>query len=161
MTDHLWYFGYGSNMSRAIFLEMRQMQPLQARPAFVDGHRLCFNIPVGPGERGVANLEAHPPARTWGVVYQLTVADFDRLDHTEGVGVGLYRRLPIEVVDSGGERIAALTYQSTRITEGRKPSPRYIGLLLDGAREHSLPEEYIAYLNSFELAVDEREGGRG
>ncbi|HVM97343.1 MAG TPA: gamma-glutamylcyclotransferase family protein [Candidatus Acidoferrales bacterium] len=159
--SHLWYFGYGSNMSRAIFLERRKMQPLEARPGFVDGHRLCFNIPVGPGERGVANLEPEQGARTWGVLYHLTIDDFDRLDQTEGVGFGLYRRAAIDVVTIDDQRIAAFTYQSAMVTEGRKPSPRYIGLLLDGAREHALPDHYIDYLQSFELAVDERDvGGR-
>jgi cation transport regulator ChaC len=158
--EPLWYFGYGSNMSRAIFLELRQMRPLDVRPGFLDGHRLCFNIPVGPGERGVANLEAHPGARTWGVLYHLTTADFDRLDTTEGVGFGLYRRLAVDVVATTNERVAAFTYQSSVVSDGRKPSPRYIGLLLDGAREQALPAEYVTFLQSFELAEDERQPGQ-
>jgi hypothetical protein len=41
---------------------------------------------------------------------------------------------------------------------GRKPSRRYLRLLLDGAREHGLPEEWIRHLEGLELAVDERLG---
>ena len=31
-----------------------------------------------------------------------------------------------------------------------------MGLLLDGARKHGLPEDYVASLRAFELAHDER-----
>jgi len=34
---------------------------------------------------------------------------------------------------------------------------RDIGLLLEGARQHGLPPDYVQFLESFELAVDERE----
>ena len=39
---------------------------------------------------------------------------------------------------------------------GRKPSARYLGLLLEGAREHGLPADYVAQLEKLELAHDER-----
>src|SRR2546425_165870 len=68
----LWYFGYGSNMHRSIFHERRRMQPLATRWGWLEGYRLRFNIPVGPGERACANLELQPEARTCGVLYLLT-----------------------------------------------------------------------------------------
>jgi len=71
--------------------------------------------------------------------------------------MGIYRRAPIEVLAIDGERLAAFTYQSTTpLDPSRKPSVRYIGLLVGGARHHGLPEEYVKYLESFELAHDER-----
>lgn len=161
MTEGIWYFGYGSNMSRAIFLERRGMRPLATGWGWLEGHRLCFNLPIGPGERGVANLQPEPGARTCGVLYLLTAEDLERLDRSEGVHVGLYRRLPIHVAIDGEERVAAFTYHSTFASAGRKPSARYIGLLLDGARENGLPEEYLSFLQGFELAFDEREAARG
>ena len=157
MADEpIWYFAYGSNMCRAIFLDRRQMRPLHTRWGWLPDYEMCFNIPVGPGERGVANVEPRSGMRTCGVLYGLTPADFDRLDRTEGVHVGLYRRIPVEVV-AGEECVAAFTYHSSLTQAGRKPSPRYMGLLLDGARQHALPLEYICYLQSIELAREERE----
>ena len=47
---------------------------------------------------------------------------------------------------------------SSRTAEGRKPSARYMGLILDGARAHALPDGWIAALEASELAVDERDG---
>jgi cation transport regulator ChaC len=155
--DAIWYFGYGSNMSRSIFVERRRMRPLATRSARLDDYRLCFNIPIGPGERGVANLQAQTGARTHGVLYLLAAADFDRLDRTEGVQFGVYRRIPVEVTLDDAQRVAAVTYQSSLTQDARKPSARYMGLLLEGARQHGLPGEYLRFLQSFELAHDERE----
>jgi cation transport regulator ChaC len=153
----LWYFAYGSNMQRATFLERRRMQPIAVRWGWLHDHRLCFDLPVGPGERGVANVVRSIGDRVCGVLYQLTAAEFDRLDLTEGVPAGLYRRLRVDVVDGAGERLDALAYGSTISVPGRRPSARYLGLLLEGARENGLPAEWIELLARLDLAIDERE----
>ena len=155
-SETIWYFSYGSNMHREIFASRRAMRPLATCCGHLENYRLCFNLPIGKGERGVANVEPETGARVCGVLYLLPPAEFDRLDRTEGVHFGAYDRIPVEVVTAGGERVGAFTYRSGRTREGRKPSPRYMGLLLDGARQHGLPAEYVGFLESFELARDER-----
>ena len=151
-----WYFGYGSNMNRGIFENRRGMRPIQARTALLENYRLCFNLPIGRGERGVANLEPQLGARTWGVLYLITTEQSEHLDRTEGVSSGGYRRIPVSLIVDGNEQISAFTYQSVRVNWERKPSQRYISLLIEGAVQHGLPADYIAYLRRFELAVDER-----
>lgn len=153
---HLWYFGYGSNMERATFLGRRRMQGRRAEAARLDGWALAFDLPVGKGERAVANLRQADAVHTWGVAWEIPARQAAHLDRTEGVPHGAYRRLTIEVVTRAGERIEAFTYQSRRGQPGRKPSPRYMGLLLNGALEHRLPADWVAYLRAFELAADER-----
>src|SRR5260221_9999922 len=133
-----WYLAYGSNMNRDIFETRRGMRPIDARPAMLENYRLRFNLAIGPGERGVANLESQAGARTWGVLYLITVEQGEHLDRTEGVPRA-YRRIPISVTVDSGEQIAAFTYQSDRISLARKPSPRYAGLLIEGALQHGLP----------------------
>ena len=160
LTDPVWYFAYGSNMSRAIFCERRGMSPTVSRWGVLDGFRLCFDLPIGAGERGVANVVPEPGARTFGVLHLLTSAELDRLDRTEGVHVGLYQRVVVDVAGADGGRVAAVTYRSTWASPGRKPSARYLGLLLTGAREHALPDEWIRFLEGHELAWDERETER-
>lgn len=154
-----WYFAYGSNMQRATFVERRGMRPTAVRRAYVDGRRLCFDLPIGPGERGVANLVADAAARTWGVVYRLEPEACDVLDRTEGVDRGFYRRIAIEATTDDGARLAAFAYQGEARDPRRKPSARYLGLLLAGARELGLPPDYVEWLAAFPLAVDERAAG--
>jgi cation transport regulator ChaC len=153
----LWYFGYGSNLHRSIFFDRRGMRPLDVRRGRVEGYVLRFNLPVGPGERAVANVEAQAGAYTWGVAYLLRPEECERLDRSEGVPAGIYQRVPVEILVDGDERLPGFTYRSSRVTDGRKPSARYMGLILEGARAHTLPDEWIAWLEGFELAVDERE----
>ena len=151
-----WYFAYGSNMNRGIFESRRGMRPIHAQPALLENYLLRFNLAIGRGERGVANLEPQAGARTWGVLYSITIEQAEHLDRTEGVSRGVYRRIPVLAIVDCSEQIAAFTYQSDRISLGRKPSPRYIGLLIEGAVQHGLPPGYLRYLRSFELAADER-----
>jgi gamma-glutamylcyclotransferase len=156
IRDPIWYLGYGSNMNRRIFEDRRGIRPMRAQPALLEDYLLSFNLPIGHGERGVANLESRVGARTWGVLYLITPEQSEHLDRTEGVPRGAYRRIQISAVVEGGGQVACFTYQSDRISRGRKPSPRYIGLLIEGAAQHGLPPDYLDYLESFALAVDER-----
>ena len=55
-----------------------------------------------------------------------------------------------------GEHLPAFTYRSSLSKPERKPSARYMRLLLKGAADHGLPPEYVRFLESFELAHDER-----
>jgi hypothetical protein len=153
----LWYFAYGSNLDRGTFLGRRRMQPLATGIGVLRDYELCFDLPIGPGERGVANVAPRPGDEVWGALYRLSHADAVRLDATEGVDKGVYRRLAVEVVTPAGERVAAFTYRSEFSRPGRKPSRRYLGLLLAGARELALPEAWIARLHAWPLALDERE----
>ena len=70
--------------------------------------------------------------------------------------MGGYRRIPVSLVVDDDEQISAFAYQSVRVNWERKPSQRYISLLIEGAVQHGLPADYIVYLRRFELAVDER-----
>src|SRR5215469_18572605 len=151
-----WYLAYGSNMNRSIFESRRGIRPIQAQPALLENYRLRFNLAIGLGERGVANLEYQAGARTWGVLYLIAVEQSEHLDRTEGVPRGAYRRIPVRAFIDGSESIAAFTYQSDRISLRRKPSPRYIGLMIEGATQHGLPPGYLQYLRNFDLATDER-----
>ena len=156
MNPH-WYFAYGSNMQGATFRGRRGMQPLESRAGLLRGYRLCFDIPIGAGRRGVANLAIEEAASVWGVLHLLNPEQHELLDRTEGVPGGLYRRIVVEVETASGV-IAAETYISEIRDAARLPSHRYRGLLLEGAREHGLPADYVDVLEALELAWDEREG---
>lgn len=151
----LWYFAYGSNLDPRTFVGRRRMRPLEVRTVRLDGWRLVFDLPVGPGERAVANLLAEEGALVRGVAYRISAAQAEHLDRTEGVPKA-YRRETVELVAAGDVRAAGFTYVSPHRAAGRKPSERYMNLLLQGARHHGLPAAWIAYLRDFELAVDER-----
>ena len=155
-----WYFAYGSNLDPRTFLGRRRMRPLDTTVAKLRDWALCFDLAVGKSDRGVANLYPSSGGHVWGVAYLITAQQFAWLDRTEGVHWGAYRRLPIEMLRNDahpdGEKLAGFTYVSERRRTGRRPSQRYMGLLLHGARHHGLPAEYLRFLHGFQLARDER-----
>lgn len=152
----VYYFAYGSNLDPRTFVGRRKMRPLSAQVARLDDYRLVFDLGVGKGERGVANVRRAPGEHLWGVVYEVTVSQATHLDRTEGVHRGGYHRLFIELELAGGARQPAYTLESFRGKPRRKPSRRYMGLLLAGARHHGLPEAWVEHLKEHELAIDER-----
>ena len=93
---------------------------------------------------------------TWGVAYRITVTEADRLDRSEGVPHGVYVRRDVTIATPHGRSIGAFTYESVHRAVDRKPSPRYVDLLLRGARHHGVPAAWIEYLEGLPLAVDER-----
>lgn len=151
----LWYFAYGSNLDPRTFLGRRRMRPLDTRVARLGNYRLVFDLPVGAGERGVANLLVDPGASVWGIAYRIVSEQADRLDRSEGVPRS-YRRTAVQLGTADGV-VSGFTYVCPRRSVGRKPSPRYMGLLLYGARHHGLPDAYVAELRAIDLAIDERE----
>ena len=89
---------------------------------------------------------------TW---YEISASQAKHLDRTEGVPRA-YRRVEVELEAADDARLAGFTYLSAHRRPGRKPSPRYMSLLLVGARHHGLPDAWVARLRGCDLAVDER-----
>lgn len=158
MSDGLWYFAYGSNLDPETFLGRRGMRPSEAVAASLLGWELVFDLPVGRGERAVANLRPGDGARVHGVAYAIDAAQAAHLDRTEGVDRGYYARTAVTLEADRGGAFEAFTYTSPHGVPGRKPSRRYLGLLLRGARHHGLPEAWVLRLRALEVAVDERTG---
>ena len=155
-AETILYFAYGSNMQRATFEGRRGMVPLRHEVGCLDGFQLRFDLAVGPGERGVANLAREDGSEVYGVMYEITTADAERLDKTEGVDSGLYSRVDLGIMVDGERDLECFTYLSENRDKTRKPSERYLGIVVEGALEHGLPAAYITWLCGHELAVDER-----
>jgi cation transport regulator ChaC len=151
----VWYFAYGSNLDPETFVGRRRMRPAESCVAILHGYRLVFDLPIGDGERACANVLAAPEEWVHGVAYRISTEEAARLDRTEGVPRA-YQRLVVSLRRNGGDALPAFTYVSGLRREGRKPSERYLNLILRGARHHGLPASWIDSLRATELAVDER-----
>ena len=96
-----------------------------------------------------------------GVIYEVTEEDYAKIIKSEGGGAG-YKDVEVDCyvlpkVDEQGisnpvTTIKAHTLRAppskTDPTSTSQPSPRYLGLLVTGAKENSLPQAYIDYLTS-------------
>lgn len=150
LSGPVWYFAYGSNMHERLFRERRHMAWHEARIGRVDGWRLVFTVSGGhrPGLSAPANIVQAPGESVFGVLYRLPLRKFARLDNSEG---RQYRYLWTEVEDSQGRRIPAVTYQVAVAAAPGRPSPAYLNLIREAARQRGLPTDYIARLESVEV----------
>lgn len=145
-NETVWHFAYGANMCSAVLTDRRGIEPRSARPAFVHGYDIVFNM------RGIwllepvfANLIPKAGAVAHGVLYELPRIALARLRSLEGSG---YRDIVLPVHTHAGEVKEAHAYMGTGAVPFGSPSRRYLRLLIEGAREHELPGEYIERLRN-------------
>jgi len=81
----------------------------------------------------------------WGALYELPDGTLDMLDAKEGHGWA-YRRTQIEVEHQGRGVTAEAYVVVDKEAEEVPPAPEYADLLVHGARERGLPEEYVERL---------------
>jgi cation transport regulator ChaC len=135
-----WYFAFASNMSRAQ-MKSRAGEILEERVARLENYELVFNKKARGGS-ATANIRPAPGQAVEGVLYKINEQAFRALDRFEGAPQH-YRRIEVNVVDSNGQRVAAQAFIATKVEKGLRPAPHYLKTILDGAREHGLPEEYL------------------
>jgi len=134
------YFAYGSNLSTRRLAE-RIPNPRPVAVAQLDAHRLVFNKPSADGS-GKANLIPEPGSVAWGVVWSIPLAAWPTLD---GFEPG-YRRAPCRVRDGAGQWHSAQVYLWESADAEQLPYAGYVAHLLEGAREHGLPDAFIHFL---------------
>jgi cation transport regulator ChaC len=146
---YAWYFAYGSNMQTATFCGRRGIEFVRAAAARAPGWRLVLDKPpLLPIGEAFANIVPEPHSNVMGVAYLVSVDAFDTIDLSEGVLIGNYQRRAIQVIPLAGTAVAveAFTLVSDRRDPALRPSTRYMALLIAGAIEHGLPDEYVDYL---------------
>lgn len=154
-----WYFAYGSNMQTATFCGRRDIRFQHALPGRASGWRLVFDKPpLFPIGESFANIIPEADAEVLGVLYEISEADLEQIDLTEGVPVGNYRRIEIPVLPLSTPSAvrSAFTLVSDRRVPDLQPSTRYMSLLIEGAVEHGLPPEYVAFLRAVPACTESR-----
>lgn len=134
------YFAYASNMNQA---QMRRWCPASRflRTAFLDGHRFVYDGFSVAWDGAVGNIVLSETEGVWGALYDITERDRLILDAFEGYPRS-YERKEVEVTDREGNPHRAMAYCRTGRAVG-KPHPDYERVVLDGARDCGLPEDYV------------------
>jgi gamma-glutamylcyclotransferase len=131
------YFAYGSNLTSARMLE-RVPEARVVETGRLEGHRLVFDK-IGRDGSAKANLAPVEGGWVWGVVYELPAARLAELDRVEGG----YARIHVDIVTRGGRQLECETYRSELRDPSLIPHDWYVALVVDGAREHALPADWI------------------
>jgi hypothetical protein len=157
------YFAYGSNLDPD---QMRRLCPAHqvVGLAALHDHRLFFPLYSQDWSGGVASPESHHGDTLWGVLFELTDADFRSLDEFEGFRApgdqhNIFERVQVTVElvrpDDGSipRKVRASIYRA-HPSNPSPPSPRYRDTLVKGARHFRLPEEYIARLQALPVGSE-------
>jgi len=153
------YFAFGRSMAIRRILERLGWSMEEARraweknppkPARLKGYRLVFAKAVGGGGNQDGLVTAVPDSTDTieGVVYWLPPTATQFLGNAYEKG---YRRVTV-TLDVNGQALQAETYLSD-VAEVVRPSKAYVELMVSGAQEHRLSEQYLERLRRIEVAT--------
>jgi hypothetical protein len=157
----VWYFAYGSNMQSATLSGRRGVRFRRAVPARAPGWRLVFDKPpLVPMGHATGNILPEPGAETLGVVFEIGAEDLAHIELTEGVLIGNYRRVEVEIAPLAPVPSApaqAFSLSSDRRDPSLRPSVRYMTLVIAGAVEHGLPAGHVEMLRRVPVVEESAE----
>lgn len=139
MAKKIIYFAYGSNM---LTRKLKEVAP-SASPigrARLEDYCMVVNKKSDDGS-SKANLTKSAGNVVWGVLYEIDENELNRLDRSEGG----YLRISLEVKANAGGPLTAFVYLSSKLTSSL-PYHRYKRLMVEGAKEHNLPDAYVDFL---------------
>lgn len=108
---------------------------------FIKGYKLEFNKKSIDGS-SKANLTKANESEVWGVCYELDEIGFEKLRELEKG----YFEHEVTVYNEKREILtSAKTFVSDKICD-RLPNKEYLNIIIDGAKQNKLPENYIEKL---------------
>ncbi len=137
------YFAYGSNMLTERLVR-RCPSAAPAGPAAALEYRLRF-AKTGRDGSAKATLVRDPAQMVHGVLFAIETCELDALHSAEGAGVGYDYQQSFRVTGPDGKEIQASTYIGVchAYNDSLKPFDWYRALVLAGATQHCLPDDYL------------------
>jgi len=153
--DTTLYFAYGSHMCTKRLRE-RVPSAKALRIARLEGHSLRFHKRCTDRSGKADAVETDNPADiVWGVVFEIDSCEKPNLDSAEGLGRG-YRTRTVRVVDENhiGHYVSLYYADQDSIDANLIPYSWYKRFVLEGARQHGLPADYIALIEAMPSSED-------
>ncbi|MDE0488299.1 MAG: gamma-glutamylcyclotransferase [Gammaproteobacteria bacterium] len=151
-----YYFAYGSNMlTERLKARNRCPGATVCGCAFAEGAIIEFSKRSVDGS-GKATLGRAVGQHTPGVLFKIPNSESYNLDRAEGAGNGYHRCEAFPVRRFGSEALVeAVTYIAKSPKAHLKPYDWYLALVIAGAKQHSLGDDYIAKLRREPYTLDE------
>jgi gamma-glutamylcyclotransferase len=144
------YFAYGSNLGASV-LRTRCPRARQVGIASIVGYRIGFPRKSVYRGGGVADLVPAPGSLVWGALFDLGYDGFDALDEYEGVPDAYNREVQV-FRRPDGSTVSAWVYLVVAKGIETSPSRRYWRIIVDGAKEAGLPDDYVKILEAIRYA---------
>jgi gamma-glutamylcyclotransferase len=147
-------FAYGSNLAIAR-IEERVGRVVVRGSGRLDRHALRFHK-TGRDGSGKADAFATGNAAdvVHGVVYEMAVEAKRTLDRFEGLGTD-YLEKDVTIATAMGDVASTVYYaHPARVDPTAVPFDWYLGLVIEGARWHRLPESYVERIAAHPTRID-------
>ncbi|XP_070575059.1 gamma-glutamylcyclotransferase-like [Ptychodera flava] len=153
------YFAFGSNLLQerirlnspsAVFVCVAKLQDYKlafARNRVIQ-ERQEAKGPSKWGVGGIATIVESPGDHVWGTLWEVGEEHLPALDRQEGVDWNCYRPLTVSVCSPENEVFECRTYQMIDVVEFIATTPQYLSVILNGAKQNRLPEEYMVFLKT-------------
>lgn len=148
------YFAYGSNML-AERLQERCKSANAISPAWVDGYELAFHKRSKDGSGKATLIRAKDTSpRAYGVIFSINASEKSDLDRMEGSGY--FCNNNFKVFTALASPIAVMTYLALpkSIDTGLVPYDWYCDLVIAGAKQNALPDDYVKSLTGVAAEPD-------
>ena len=148
--DTFTYFGYGSNML-TYKLKDRCPSAVPIGICKIKKHSLKFHKVSHANQNGIPDVSGKGdmiPSESetdevYGVLFKILKKEGKKLDKAEGYPDYGYDKKKIDVITTKGEKYRSVMYFANDIDPKKKPYHWYKEQVVQGAREHGLPEDYI------------------
>ncbi|KAH8355610.1 hypothetical protein KR200_010061, partial [Drosophila serrata] len=161
MANKFYYFGFGSNML-ASRIHIQNPTAKRIGAGRLENYRLDFHTGsknwLGAPATIVPTLGAH----VYGSIWEIDMCNLKDLDDQESVPQGVYIPISVSVYSlTSDTSITCRAYhltnqpqsevhnngaQDNNIPFDRQPSKTYLKVLVKGARESGIPEDYVKWL---------------
>ncbi|MBT5434678.1 MAG: gamma-glutamylcyclotransferase [Rhodospirillaceae bacterium] len=147
--DEILNFAYGSNLTLSYVHEQcpstRTVMHAQLPNYSIQFRRYSTNM-----KGGISTIIETPGGLVRGAIYAIRRQELDAMDVLENVGEGLYLRQTFRVLGEDGAWHLADLYRVAQPAGPFPPAQDYLALMVRGAQEHALPDDYIVGLRALE-----------
>ncbi|MBA7636133.1 hypothetical protein ES703_43748 [subsurface metagenome] len=147
------YFSYGSFLDSEN-LKKHAPNAKYVKRATLNEFEVQFNFLSKTYDGGVTGVEPASGKKALGVLYDVPHNEIEKLDIIEGVLTGIYYRQTVTVIDEDGDEHRAETYRTTDPKGPFTPTRRYLGLMINGTKEHGLDPNYIKELEDLYTTLE-------
>jgi cation transport regulator ChaC len=146
------HFAYGSNLSSRFLMSHCPIARFLVR-ACLPNYRVEFRFYSQRRQGGISSIVFHPGSLTRGVIYEILEEEMLRLDEVESVPLGLYARETFLVLGEDGELYSAELYIAVKPEGPYTPARSYVELMVEGAEEHGLDQDYAEKLKALLISL--------
>ena len=149
------YFAYGSNLDLPQ-MKRRCPESRLISKGSLSGHSLTFNRFSSGWEGGVADVIQKHDSEVWGLVFEISDSDLERLDRYEGYHkdeTSMYERWKAVIDTPNGQISDVWVYTVVEKQNFVQPTLEYLQIIKDAAIKWNFPKVYQQDLELVSISI--------